>query len=74
MVLTESQMAAAVGTAGRVYAFEQFDANADLLEKSLHENRFDDRVVFRRAAVGADLRAHARCRLCGADWLARSTR
>ena len=47
------QMAAAVGTAGRVYAFEPFDANADLLEKSLHENRFDDRVVFRRAAVGA---------------------
>lgn len=47
------QMAAAVGAAGRVYAFEPFDANADLLEKSLHENRFDDRVVFRRAAVGA---------------------
>jgi len=47
------QMAAAVGTAGRVYAFEPFDANADLLEKSIHENRFDDRVVFRRAAVGA---------------------
>jgi FkbM family methyltransferase len=47
------QMAAAVGTAGRIYAFEPFDANADLLEKSLHENRFDDRVVFRRAAVGA---------------------
>ena len=47
------QMAAAVGTAGRIYAFEPFDANADLLEQSLHENRFDDRVVFRRAAVGA---------------------
>src|SRR6185295_613228 len=47
------QMAAAVGATGRVYAFEPFDANADLLEKSLHENRFDDRVVFRRAAVGA---------------------
>ena len=50
------QMAAAVGAAGRVYAFEPFDANADLLEKSLHENRFDDRVVFRRAAVSAAAR------------------
>lgn len=47
------QMAAAVGAAGRVYAFEPFDSNADLLERSLHENRFGDRVVFRRAAVGA---------------------
>src|SRR4029453_7304809 len=43
----------AVGATGRVYAFEPFDANADLLEQSLHENRFDDRVIFRRAAVGA---------------------
>jgi FkbM family methyltransferase len=47
------QMAAAVGAAGRVYAFEPFDANADLLEQSLQENRFGDRVIFRRAAVGA---------------------
>jgi FkbM family methyltransferase len=46
-------MAAAVGTTGRVYAFEPFDANADLLERSLVENRFQDRVEFRRAAVGA---------------------
>jgi FkbM family methyltransferase len=46
------QMAAAVGAAGRVYAFEPFDPNADLLERSLAENRFEDRVVFRRAAVG----------------------
>jgi len=46
-------MAAAVGTTGRVYAFEPFDANADLLERSLVENRFQDRVLFRRAAVGA---------------------
>src|SRR4029078_11771328 len=38
---------------GRVYAFEPFDANADLLERSLVENRFQDRVLFRRAAVGA---------------------
>ena len=47
------QMAAAVGAAGHVYAFEPFDANADLLEKSLDENRFGDRVIVRRAAVGA---------------------
>src|SRR5580765_1948024 len=47
------QMAAAVGATGRVYAFEPFDANADLLERSLVENAFGDRVLFRRAAVGA---------------------
>jgi FkbM family methyltransferase len=45
-------MAAAVGAAGRVHAFEPFDANADLLERSIAENRFGDRVVFRRAAAG----------------------
>jgi FkbM family methyltransferase len=47
------QMAAAVGPGGRVYAFEPFDANADLLERSIMENQFDDRILFRRAAVGA---------------------
>jgi len=47
------QMAAAVGADGRVYAFEPFDANADLLERSILENAFDDRIFFRRAAVGA---------------------
>ncbi len=47
------QMAAAVGPAGRVYAFEPFDANADLLDRSITENQFDDRVLFKRAAVGA---------------------
>lgn len=46
-------MAAAVGGAGRVYAFEPFDANADLLERSIVENQFAERVVFRRAALGA---------------------
>jgi FkbM family methyltransferase len=45
-------MAAAVGPAGRVHAFEPFDANADLLERSIAENGFGDRVVFRRAAAG----------------------
>jgi FkbM family methyltransferase len=47
------QMAAIVGATGRVYAFEPFDPNAELLERSIAENRFDDRVVFQRAAVGA---------------------
>ena len=46
-------MAEAVGPGGRVYAFEPLDANADLLERSLVENRYDDRVRFARAAVGA---------------------
>jgi FkbM family methyltransferase len=46
------QMAAAVGATGRVYAFEPFDANADLLERSVAENRFEDRVIFQQAAVG----------------------
>jgi FkbM family methyltransferase len=46
-------MAAAVGSGGTVYAFEPLDANADLLERSIAENRFDDRIVFQRAAAGA---------------------
>jgi len=47
------QMAAMVGAAGKVYSFEPFDPNAELLEQSIVENRFADRVVFRRAAVGS---------------------
>ena len=47
------QMAAMVGSSGKVYAFEPFDPNADLLERSVAENGFGDRVVFQRAAVGA---------------------
>jgi FkbM family methyltransferase len=47
------QMAAAVGPAGKVYAFEPLDANADLLERTTRENDFAGRVVFQRAAVGA---------------------
>ena len=47
------QMAAAVGAEGRVYAFEPLDANADLLERSIAENGFGERVRFQRAAVGA---------------------
>jgi len=46
-------LAAAVGGRGHVYAFEPFDANADLLERSIAENFFSDRVTFQRAAVGA---------------------
>jgi FkbM family methyltransferase len=47
------QMASMVGAGGRIYAFEPLDANADLLEQSIAENRFTDRVTFQRAAVGA---------------------
>lgn len=47
------QMAAAVGPEGQVYAFEPFDANADLLERSIEENGFAGRIRFQRAAVGA---------------------
>lgn len=47
------QIAALVGAAGKVYAFEPLDRNADLLERSIAENGFGDRVEFRRAAVGA---------------------
>jgi len=47
------QMAAIVGPGGRVYAFEPLDSNAELLERSIDENGFGDRIVFRRAAVGA---------------------
>ena len=47
------QMAALVGPEGRVYAFEPFDANADLLERSIGENGFGDRILFQRAAAGA---------------------
>src|SRR5262249_15944265 len=46
-------MALAAGPNGRVYAFGPFDKNADLLERSIVETRFESRVSFRRAAVGA---------------------
>src|SRR4029077_7483141 len=41
------------GASGCVYAFEPLDTNAALLERSVAENRFGDRFVFQRAAVGA---------------------
>ena len=46
-------MAGLVGAGGRVYAFEPLDSNAELLERSMAENRFGERIVFQRAAVGA---------------------
>jgi FkbM family methyltransferase len=46
------QMADTVGPGGRVYAFEPFDANAELLERSIHENGFEERVFLLRAAAG----------------------
>jgi len=46
-------MAAMVGPSGRVYAFEPFAANAELLERSVAENGLGERVVVTRAAVGA---------------------
>lgn len=46
------QMAARVGGGGHVYGFEPFAPNADLLEQSIAENRFDGRVTLERAAVG----------------------
>jgi FkbM family methyltransferase len=47
------QMAAMVGPHGDVRAFEPLDANADLLERSVEENGYADRVTVGRAAVGA---------------------
>jgi FkbM family methyltransferase len=45
------QMAAMVGPAGTVTAFEPFEENADLLERSIAENRFEMRLRLKRAAV-----------------------
>jgi FkbM family methyltransferase len=42
-----------VGAGGVVHAFEPFDDNADLLERSIRENGFEGRIVFQKAAVGA---------------------
>ena len=46
-------MAAVVGPDGRVYAFEPFDANADLLERRSPKTDSPIASVFQRAAVGA---------------------
>src|SRR5215208_1525840 len=47
------QMAAMVGPTGAIYSFEPYGPNAELLERSVDENRLEDRVTFQRAAVGA---------------------
>ena len=44
-------LAALVGPAGTVTAFEPFEENAELLERSIRENGFGDRVRLERAAV-----------------------
>lgn len=45
-------MADVVGPTGSVTAFEPFEANAECLERSIAENRFQDRVRLVRAATG----------------------
>ena len=47
-------MAALVGPAGTVHAFEPFDENAECLELAVRENRFGDRVIVERRAVGRE--------------------
>jgi FkbM family methyltransferase len=44
-------MASLVGPSGRVHAFEPWARNAELLARSVDENRFGDRVTLRSAAV-----------------------
>jgi FkbM family methyltransferase len=44
-------MGSLVGPTGRVYAFEPLEAQAALLERSIAENNFADRVVLERAAL-----------------------
>lgn len=46
------QMASRAGPGGKVYAFEPVPANLELLEKSIEENDFGDRIAVERAAVG----------------------
>lgn len=45
-------MAGLVGPSGRVYAFEPLDENADLLQRSITENSFENIVTLERVAVG----------------------
>ena len=41
-----------MGDSGLVYAFDPYDRNADLLERSVAENRFQERIVLQRLALG----------------------
>jgi len=45
-------LAGLVGSRGKVYAFEPVEPLAALLDRSIVENRFEDRIVLVRAAVG----------------------
>jgi FkbM family methyltransferase len=45
-------IAALVGETGKVYAFEPLDMNAELLQRSIDENHFSERVVLECAALG----------------------
>lgn len=45
-------MGALVGSTGHVYAFEPVAGNADLLERSVRENRMEERITLRRVVVG----------------------
>lgn len=45
-------MADLVGEAGHVYAFEPLPRNATLLERSVQENQFENRMTVERSAVG----------------------
>lgn len=45
-------MASLVGPSGRVYAFEPVERTADLLQRSVAENGFQNRVTLARGAVG----------------------
>jgi FkbM family methyltransferase len=47
-------MASIAGPEGHVTAYEPIEANAALLDRSIHENRFGDRITLRRAAAGAE--------------------
>ena len=47
------QMGALVGPTGSVTCFEPFEENAECLQASIRENRFENRVRLERAAVGA---------------------
>lgn len=40
------------GPKGHVYAFEPVAQNADLLERSIHENRMEERITLKRVTVG----------------------
>lgn len=47
-------LARLVGAGGSVLAFEPFPAHADLLERSIAENGFGDRVRLERSAIGSE--------------------